>query len=49
LRKSVGSNVVLVVDRAGQKTFAERAERHEADAQFLKRRQDFALRFAPPQ
>src|SRR3954465_11277083 len=30
----------FVVDRAGQKTLAERAERHEAYAEFLERRQD---------
>ena len=38
----------FIVDRAGQKAFAERAERHEADAQFLERRQDLALGLASP-
>ncbi|MNT07260.1 hypothetical protein D3C72_1419570 [compost metagenome] len=37
------------VDRAGQETATQRTERDEADAQFLQRRQQFALRLAPPQ
>ncbi len=37
------------VDRASQEAATERAERHEADAEFLQRRQQFAFRFAPPQ
>src|SRR5215475_12246566 len=39
----------LVVDRAGQEALAERAEGHEADAEFLERRQDLALGLAPPE
>src|SRR4249920_1136262 len=38
-----------VVDLAGQKPLAERAERHEADAQLFQGRQDLLLRLAPPQ
>ena len=37
LRKSLLSNVVLVVDVAGQEALAERAEGHEADPEFLQR------------
>ena len=35
LRKSLPSNVRVLVDRAGEKALAERAEGHEADAEFL--------------
>src|SRR3954468_19658476 len=38
----------LVVDRAGEKSPAERAERHEADAEFLEQRKQVLLRLAPP-
>ena len=37
------------LDRAGEKTLAQRAERHEADAELLERRQDLVLRLPPPQ
>ncbi len=37
------------VDRAGEKTLAQRAEGHEADAEFFERRQDLLLGLAPPQ
>ncbi len=49
LRKSVLSNVRRVVDLAGEKSLAERAERDEADAEFLAERQDLRFRLAPPQ
>src|SRR5271165_7305592 len=39
----------LVVDRAGQETLSERAEGHEANAQFFERRKDLLFRLAPPQ
>ena len=39
----------LLVDLPGEKALAERAERHEADAQFLERWQDLFLGLAPPQ
>jgi hypothetical protein len=35
------------VDLPGQEAFAERAERHEADAELLERREDRLLRLAP--
>ena len=38
-----------LADRPGEKALAQRAERHEADSQFLKRGQHFLLRLAPPQ
>ena len=49
LRMSSVSNVVLRVDRAGEEALAERAERHEADAELLQRRQDVALGRSVPQ
>ena len=49
LRKSVLSNVVGLVDLAGQEAFAERAEWHEADAELLERGQHLRFRLAPPQ
>src|SRR6478672_3175447 len=39
----------LVVNRAGQKALAQRTERYEADAEFLERRENLALRLSPPQ
>jgi len=48
LRKSPLSNAVFV-DRASEKALAQRTERHEADTQFLKCRQDLRLGLAPPQ
>ena len=39
----------VCVDRAGEEALAQRAERHEADAEFFERRQDLLLRLAPPQ
>src|ERR1700704_959862 len=39
----------LVVDRAGQKTFAKRTERYEPDAKFLKRRENLAFGLTPPE
>ena len=38
-----------LIDGAGEKAFAQRAERHEADAEIFQRRQDFLFRFAPPE
>ena len=49
LRKSVLSNVVVCVDLAGEEAPAERAERHEADAELLERRQHLRFRLAPPE
>jgi len=37
------------IDRAGEEAFPERAERHEADAEFGKGRQDLGFGFTPPQ
>src|SRR5262245_27067556 len=39
----------LLVDGAGQKPSAERAEWHEANPQFRERRQNLALRLPPPE
>ena len=39
----------VLVDRAGEKSLAERAEGNEADAEFLERRQDLLFGLAPPQ
>ena len=44
----VGERGVLV-DRAGEEAFAERAEGHEADAEFFEGRQDVGLGAPPPQ
>ena len=41
--------MAVPLHRAGQKTFAERAERHEADAEFGQQREDCRFRLAPPQ
>ena len=39
----------LVVDLAGEKALAQRAEWHEADTQFLERGQNRLLRLSPPE
>jgi len=39
----------VLVDLAGKKALAERAERNKADPELLDRRQDSLFRFAPPQ
>jgi hypothetical protein len=39
----------LLVDLAGEEAFAERAERHEPDAEFCERRQHLPLRLSPPE
>jgi len=39
----------FLVDLASEEPLAERAERHEPDAEFLERGQDFRFRFPPPQ
>ena len=38
----------VLVDRAGEKSLAERTERDESDAQFFQRRQDLLFRLTPP-
>ena len=45
----VALEVRLRVDRAGEEALAQRAERHEADAQLLDRRQDVPLVLPRPQ
>ena len=49
LRKSPLVELGVLVDRAGEEALAERAERDEADAELLERRQDLLLGLAPPQ
>ena len=49
LRKSELSNVVVSSILPVRKPLPKRAERHEADAEFLESRQDLRLRLAPPQ
>ena len=49
LRKSVAVEFGVLVDLAGQKAFAERAEGHEADPEFFERRDDFRFGLSPPQ
>src|SRR6266567_1596030 len=57
LRREAGNDVAevgaveprVLVDRAREEALAQRAEGNEADAEFLKRRQDLLLGFAPPQ
>src|SRR5580704_2637836 len=44
-----GIELCIFVDRSGQKAFAERTERNEADAEFFERGDDFFLRLAEPQ
>src|SRR5580698_7819735 len=39
----------LLIDRTGEETFAQGAERNKANSQFLQRWQDLLLRFSPPQ
>ncbi len=45
----VGAEGRVGVDGSGQKPLAERAERHESDAQVFEQEQDFGLGLAPPQ
>ena len=49
LRKSALSKLRVFVDLARQEALAQRAVRHEADAQLLERRQHLRLGLAPPQ
>ena len=49
LRKSVAVERRGLVDLPGEEALAQRAERDEADAEFLERRQDLRLRLPPPQ
>ena len=49
LRKSVLSNCRVLVDLAREEALAQRAERNEADPEFLERRQHLLLRLSPPQ
>ena len=49
LRKSELSNVVFSSILPGEEPCAQRAERHEADSEFLARRQHLLLGLAPPQ
>src|SRR6185503_1381746 len=39
----------VFIDLSREKAFAKRAERNEADSEFLKRRQYFRFRLSPPQ
>ena len=49
LRKSVLSNGRVLVDLAREEALAQRAVRHEADAELLQRRQHLRLGRPPPQ
>jgi hypothetical protein len=47
MRMSLGGERCFGVDGAGEEAFAERAERRQADAEFVECRQDLGLVIVP--